>query len=384
MSEDRKIATIVETAEDKPRTAQRDSNGNDATDVSVNANKDACSSEIVRTSIRSKLRRVVAGAGWLALALSLLVCLAVILQVGRIPQLSLFNYVTLYPLAPLPILGALLTRMRVLALPLGAALALWILVLDGFGFGIGTIRPPRGETIRIISYNIEDWAGSNRQGFYDLIDRKRPDLLALQEVWGPWDHHDHRWDPIRHYEWGDTHARHVGALDTFKTLRYDELDKYGNAVLLERHGRRFWVASVQFPRGIDAAFGWQFLPTERRIEQGRFAEYMKEWLADKTDVIVIGDFNAVAHSWYMRSLGMRNPWITTGLGVGGTYKDYLPIARIDHVLIKGRIRPLYSSTLYIEDFSNHRGLLFDFSIEDIPPEPLRVGSPALDEKGASP
>ncbi|MFG0252134.1 MAG: hypothetical protein ACF8NJ_04590, partial [Phycisphaerales bacterium JB038] len=133
----------------------------------------------------SKLRRAIAAFGWLGILLPLGVCAAVLLEVGRIPQLSLANYVPLYPLAVVPIVAALLTRVRLLALPLGAAVAIWLLVLDGFGFGIGTINPPEGTRIRLLSYNIEDWHGPNKQGFYELIDERRPDLLALQEVWGP-------------------------------------------------------------------------------------------------------------------------------------------------------------------------------------------------------
>jgi endonuclease/exonuclease/phosphatase family metal-dependent hydrolase len=324
----------------------------------------------------TKLRRAVAALGWLGIFLPLGVCLAIVLQVGRVPQLSLINYVPLYPVALVPVFAALLTRLRLLALPLGVAVGLWMLVLDGFGFGIGTINTPPGERIRIISYNIEDWHGPNKQGFYDLIDNRRPDLLALQEVWGPWDKHDHRWDPIRYFEWGDTDGRHVGLNEGFEPVRYDKLDEYGNAVLIEHAGRQFWVASVQYPRGLDAVTAWQFLPTETRREQERFAEFMVDWVKDKPDVIVIGDFNAVAHSWFMRALKMRNPWLTTGLGVGGTYKVDMPVARIDHVLIKGRITPLYSTTLHIDKFSNHRGLLFDFAIDDIPPKPLRAARPA--------
>ncbi len=324
----------------------------------------------------SRLRRAVAALGWLGIAASLALCLAVLFEIGRVPQFSLFNYVPLYPLALLPVLAGLLTRLRPLALPLGVAVALWMLVLDGFGFGIGTINTPPGERLRIISYNIEDWHGTNKQGFYDLIAERQPDLLALQEVWGPGDKQDHRWDPIRYFEWGATDGRHVGLLDSFEPLRYEKLEEYGNAVLVERGGRQFWIASVQYPRGIDAVTAWQFLPTDSRRAQGRFAEYMKTWLADKTDVLVIGDFNAVAHSWFIRTLGLRNPWVTTGLGVGGTYKVDLPVARIDHALIKGRITPLYSTTLHLDDFSNHRGLLLDFTIDGIPPMPARVARPA--------
>ncbi len=332
----------------------------------------------------SKLRRAIAALGWLGIAAPLFVCVAVVLQVGRVPQLSLMNYVPLYPLAVVPIVAALLTRLRFLALPLGVAVALWVLVLDGFGFGIGTINPPAGMRIRLLSYNIEDWHGTNKQGFYDLIDDRRPDLLALQEVWGPGDPNDHRWDPIRHYEWGKTDGRHVGLLADFKPVRYEKLDDFGNAVLVERTGRQFWIACVQFPRGIDAVRAWQFLPTESRLEQGRFAEYLKEWLVGKPDVIVVGDFNAVAHSWFLRSLDLRNPWISTGFGVGGTYKVETPVARIDHVLIKGRITPLFSDTLALDDFSNHRGLLFDFAIDEIPPQPLGTARPGPSDNETPP
>ena len=315
-----------------------------------------------------KRGRILSGLGWILLAVTILICLAVVFQVDRLPQLSLFSYIPLYPFILLPITGVVLARPWRLGIPSAAILVFSLLYFDGFGIALGRAFVTKGKdnTIRIISYNIEDWHGPNKQGFYDLINNKKPDLLALQEAWGPGDLQDHRCDPIRTFAWGKTDGRHVGLSSEFTPLLYEKLDEYGNAVFVDYHGKRFWIASVQFPRGIDSARSMQFLPTKARLEQGRYARFLARWLDDKEDVLVVGDFNSVAHSWFIRSLHLRNCWRTTGLGIGGTYKVDLPVARIDHVLVKGRILPVYSETLYIPGFSNHRGILLDFNIDEIP------------------
>jgi hypothetical protein len=308
------------------------------------------------------LRRAVSLLGWCGPVIGILCCLGVLIGIDRIPHLSLWSYTPLYPAAVLVVIGSLITIRRRIAIPLGLLIAPAVLYLDGFGFGIGRLTTSREDSIRLISYNIEDWHGPNKQGFYDLIASVNPHMLVLQEVWGPWDRKDHRWDPIRHYEWGDTDGRHVGLLAPFTPVRYEKLGKYGNAVLCEKDGFEFWVASVQFPRGIDAPSAMQFMPTDARVAQGEFAQLMREWLADKPDVLVVGDFNALAHSWFIRSLGLRNPWITHGVGIGGTWKVDLPVAKIDHVFYKGRLRPAYATTVHLEGFSNHRGLVYEFHL----------------------
>ncbi len=332
---------------------------------SADGSQDASSN--VRVAVRPVgiVRRVIGWFGVVLLVLAVAMCLAIVFQLDRIPQLSMLSFIPLYPFAAVPIIGGLLAIRRKIAVPVGIVLAVWLLQLGGFGLGVGRLFGSHGESLRLVSYNIEDWHGPNKQGFYDLIARVDPHVLALQEVWGPWDKHDHRWDPIRHYEWGDTTARHVGVRDLVP-IAYERLDEYGNAVLVEYDSRRFWIASVQFPRGIDSVRAMQFMPTESRMEQGRFAEYLADWLEDKTDVMMVGDFNAAPQSWFIRSLGMRNVWTTHGLGVGGTWKVDLPIVRIDHILVKGRIRAITTDTVYIPDFSNHRGLVFEFSVDDIP------------------
>ena len=70
-------------------------------------------------------------------------------------------------------------------------------------------------------------------------------------------------------------------------------------------------------------------------------------------VIICGDFNDTPGSYTYQTMkkGLRDAFVESGQGIGNTYRDRLPLFRIDHIL--------HSRNLYSSGFTRHRQTMSD-------------------------
>jgi endonuclease/exonuclease/phosphatase family metal-dependent hydrolase len=246
----------------------------------------------------------------------------------------------------------------------------------------GCATTPMTKTLRVMTYNIHHAEGVDGkidlERIARLITDSNVDLVALQEV-------DRNTRRTGGRDMPRELAKLTGMRVTFGANIPLEGGEYGNAIL-SRHPFDV-VANHQLPkivpgeqRGmleviIHAPGGpFRFCATHldhRRPEEDRLAsvEYIAKALADKTRVVLAGDFNARPDSETYRRLGVTfvDAWTQAGQGDGFTIPSESPRARIDYVWLRGftatRVEVLPSNA------SDHLPLIVDIDLTNATRQP---------------
>lgn len=216
----------------------------------------------------------------------------------------------------------------------------------------GTTRP-----LRVLSYNVHGCVGGDRRldpgRVAAVIAEARPDIVALQEL-----------DVGRPRSGGIDQAHHIAAalemVSVFHPAMHVAEEKYGDALLTAlpmRTVRTGGLPSVGEPRGaiwceIDVGGRPLFvfnthLGIRRRERREQVAALLGEdWLGHPAcagrDLVVMGDFNSIPSSPAFARLASRLELARRADGrlAGQTFPARLPLLRLDHIFLSGRLRCL--------------------------------------------
>lgn len=211
--------------------------------------------------------------------------------------------------------------------------------------------------LRVLSYNVHGCVGGDRRldpgRVAEVIAEARPDIVALQEL-----------DVGRSRSGGIDQAHHIAAAlemtSVFHPAMHVAEEKYGDAILTAlpmRIVRTGGLPSVGEPRGaiwceIEAGGRSLFvfnthLGVLRRQRRQQVATLLGEdWLGNAAcagrDLIVMGDFNSIPSSPAFARLASRLDLARRADGrlAGPTFPARLPLLRLDHIFLSGRLRCL--------------------------------------------
>ena len=314
--------------------------------------------------------------------------LAALVRLGRSRGswlLELIDTWLLYLLAPWPALGLVAARARSAGLAALAGLGS-LLALARVWPAIARARrpgPSGGPRVRVLTANV---LAENTcvGGLVELIERERPDIVALQELRPAFGarliervgrclpYHEVR--PGRRFAGAALLSRWpLEAVETFHLAGIGHLCQRARVVL---DGRRVEVFNIHlqaraeiYPRhGGLLPFGIRPHAGTLRDEQIDLLIGLVAGLDEPA--IVVGDFNAAAGSRPHRQLlgHLRDAYREAGRGFGHTFPQPVsihgltlpaPLLRIDYVFFKGPLEPLTARTI-CQPGSDHRAVLVDF------------------------
>jgi vancomycin resistance protein VanJ len=243
-------------------------------------------------------------------------------------------------------LAALLRLSLFAGLAVAASAAIWWSVFGTAALPAMTAGAP---SFTVVSENVQ--AGNPRAAALarDLAGRS-PDLIALQELDGT------------------TLAAVSGVLDT----AYPYRSVVGTVGLWSRYplsgedrldlglgwdrALRVDVATPGAPTSVYAVHLASVRPGENARRDTMLMELTETVAADDAArVLVVGDFNTASTDRVLSPLlGELSEGADSGLGLGFTWPDALPLARLDHAFVRGLTT--VSSTVLPGNGSDHRGI----------------------------
>jgi endonuclease/exonuclease/phosphatase family metal-dependent hydrolase len=256
------------------------------------------------------------------------------------------RWLLLLPIGGLAGAGALAGRPSHWALQ-GAVALVVAGPLMGFSLPIRQVwtRPPAGETVRVMTYNLGQVPLDTRR-LIAMIERERVDLVCFQE--GSPSRPD--LDAYFARGWYRDRQKHLASrypiVADFEPMPEENQseERYGGRLIRARvrtpSGTEFVLASVHLPtlrpglnrvlggdvRGLKIHLAWW------RHELDRALRLLSD--ADGTPLILAGDFNMPSDDSTMAALGgsFQFAFAEAGWGYGYTRPSRYPWVRIDHIL----------------------------------------------------
>jgi endonuclease/exonuclease/phosphatase (EEP) superfamily protein YafD len=303
----------------------------------------------------------------------------------------------MYLLAPFPLIGMLAAGLR------SPGLALLAAVGSVLGLNWGRLALGRGPrcgtpTLRVLTANV---LGTNPSaaGIVGLIERERPDVVALQEVRPELCAElVERVGHLLPYSRLEPHARFAGAallsrwpLEDLDSFLFRDAGHWCQRARVMVEGRAVQLFNIHldtpfeiYPRqGAPLPFG---IRQRRNGARDREINELLGLIAEiDGPLIVLGDFNTPAGSRaHQQLLGdLRDAFQEAGRGLGHTFPQpisvhglWLPceVIRIDYAFFRGPLQPLTTRTLN-QQGSDHRAVLTDFAFV----EPAAAGTAPVPE-----
>ncbi|MFF2659289.1 endonuclease/exonuclease/phosphatase family protein [Kitasatospora sp. NPDC058032] len=250
---------------------------------------------------------------------------------------------------PVLLVPALLRRSATALLALLVPLVIWT---DMFG-GALTDKSGGAGDFTVVSHNVAA-ANEDPQGTVRMLEKSGAQIVALQELAGR---------PLRAYESGlaDSYPYHAveGTVGLWSKYPIGDV----RVVDIKMGWTRAFRAEVGTPQGPVAVYV-AHLPSVRLRAEGGFTVDQRgvsaQALGDAIEaepvkkVLLLGDLNGTMND---RSLApvtsqMRSAQGAAGDGFGFSWPATFPMARIDHIMSKGGLRPTDSRTLE-RDGSDH-------------------------------
>lgn len=266
--------------------------------------------------------------------------------------------------------------------------------VDASGFGVG-------ETLSMMTLNYPSWSASDHEprtrALLDLVNRERPDLIALQEGWSYYSPDGSNLhsrtdlsilvDSAAYLTHGPQRSdRSVSHVPLFSLFPLDVVNRFVLAPDVRGAGSEVTRAEATWRQHritiynlhlqsfgtdkpwsedesswLDPRTWFKYVRQYRDAITRRAgqAEQIAAMLRDETGpLIVMGDFNSTRHNWGFNRIaeGLHDTYGMAGSGRGSTYHARYPFARIDFILVSNHFAVL-SAEVPTVVLSDHRPVL---------------------------
>jgi len=223
--------------------------------------------------------------------------------------------------------------------------------------------PKLQSQLRVLTWNL--YYGRGGPSLDELFIQALPDIICIQEA-NPWAKRSLE-KTLELPQFKGWHADICGELVILSRFPLKRLGTTNSAlwVTVDVDGKEIVIANVHFAVPFKPKLS-NITPGKIRAADNLRMRQTKEVL-DKipagSPTIVCGDFNTPPNTRIYRMLGsqMKNVFHIVGKGFGLSYKRELPMVRIDHIFLKGRLEPVRCWMPKI-NASNHRPVCADFMI----------------------